>query len=45
MLFLSGYHDAGGYAAFLRGASVPIAPKPFDVDELRGTMKRLMGEA
>jgi len=44
MLFLSGYHDAGGYETFLREARVPTAPKPFDVDDLRRTVKRLLGE-
>jgi hypothetical protein len=45
MLFLSGYHDAGGYETFLREASVPTAPKPFGVDDLRRTVTRLLGEA
>ena len=45
ILFLSGYHDAAGYESFLREASVPTAPKPFDVDDLRRTVKRLLGEA
>lgn len=44
VLFLSGYHDAGDYETFLREASVPTAPKPFDVDDLRRTVKRLLGE-
>jgi two-component system OmpR family response regulator len=44
MLFLSGYHDAGGYETFLREARVPTAPKPFDVNDLRRTVKRLLGE-
>lgn len=43
VLFLSGYHDAGGYETFLREARVPTAPKPFDVDDLRRTVKRLLG--
>ena len=45
ILFLSGYHDAAGYESFLREANVPTAPKPFDVDDLRRTVKRLLGEA
>lgn len=44
MLFLSGYHDAGGYEGFLREARMPTMPKPFDVEVLRATVRRLLGE-
>lgn len=42
MLFLSGYHDAGGYEEFLRGAGVQMMPKPFDVDDLKATVRQLL---
>lgn len=45
MLFLSGYHDAGGYEGFLRESGVPTMPKPFDVDVLRATVVRMLGGA
>jgi CheY-like chemotaxis protein len=44
-LFLSGYHDAGGYETFLRETSVPTAPKPFEPNDLRRTVTRLLAEA
>jgi CheY-like chemotaxis protein len=44
ILFLSGYHDAGGYETFLRDARAPTAPKPFEPDDLCRTVKRLLGE-
>ena len=43
MLFLSGYHDAGGYEEFLREAGVPSMPKPFYSGALAGTVRRLLG--
>ena len=45
IVFLSGYHDAGGYEEFLREQGVPTVAKPFDVDALRATVRRLLGRA
>lgn len=45
MLFLSGYYDAGGYEGFLRESGVPTMPKPFDVEVLRATVLRILGQA
>ena len=42
VLFLSGYHDAGGYEDFLRETGVPTLGKPFDVNGLRETVARLL---
>jgi len=43
LLFLSGYYDAEGYEEFLRAAGVPTVTKPFDVDRLKATVRRLLG--
>jgi two-component system OmpR family response regulator len=43
MLFLSGYHDAGGHEEFLRAAGVPMVAKPFDVGALKAMVHRLLG--
>jgi DNA-binding response OmpR family regulator len=42
VLFLSGYHDAGGHEDFLRATGAATMPKPFDIDALRGTVRRLL---
>lgn len=42
ILFLTGYHDASSREAFLREAGVPRLPKPFEVDALQATVKRLL---
>jgi two-component system OmpR family response regulator len=42
VLFLTGYHDAGSRQAFLREAGVPRMPKPFEVDVLQATARRLL---
>lgn len=42
VLFLTGYHDASSQEAFLREADVPKLPKPFEVDVLQATAKRLL---
>jgi two-component system phosphate regulon response regulator PhoB len=42
LLFLSGYYDAGGYEEFLRAAGVPTVTKPFDVERLKATVRRLL---
>jgi hypothetical protein len=42
MLFLSGYHDAGGYEEFVREAGVPTMAKPFDFKALRETVRRIL---
>jgi len=42
-LFLSGYHDAGGYEEFFRAAAVPTLAKPFDANARTTAARRLLG--
>ncbi|HKX03420.1 MAG TPA: response regulator [Methylomirabilota bacterium] len=41
-LFLSRHHDAGPYEAFLRETRQPALGKPFDINILRQTVRRLL---
>jgi two-component system cell cycle sensor histidine kinase/response regulator CckA len=42
VLFLSGYYDAGGHEDFLRETGAATMPKPFEINALRGTVRRLL---
>jgi len=43
VLFITGYADAGPYEEFLRAAQVPVMIKPFGIDVLRETVRRMLG--
>jgi DNA-binding response OmpR family regulator len=45
VLFLSGFHDAAQYEAFLQETGAPRLVKPFDVTVLRASVRRLLGRA
>lgn len=42
VLFLSGFHDAPRYEPFLRETRTPVLAKPFDVNALRGAVRRVL---
>jgi two-component system NtrC family sensor kinase len=42
VVLVTGYADAGPYAAFLRAAQVPVLAKPIGIDELRERVRRLL---
>lgn len=42
MLFLTGHAAAGPYKDFLRTAHVPVVIKPFDINVLRETVRRML---
>ncbi len=44
-LFITGYADAGPYEDFIRTTQVPVVGKPFDVDVLRETVRRVLSGA
>jgi CheY-like chemotaxis protein len=44
VLFVSGYHDSDEYESFLRAGRLPALAKPFTVDALRESVRRLLGE-
>lgn len=43
VMFITGYADAGPYEEFLRTAPAPVLGKPFDINVLRGTVRRILG--
>jgi CheY-like chemotaxis protein len=43
VLFVTGAADVGRYKAFLRTTRAPVVGKPFDIDALRETVRRLLG--
>jgi CheY-like chemotaxis protein len=43
VMFVTGYADAEPYAEFLRTVQVPVMGKPFDINVLRETVRRLLG--
>ena len=42
VLFVTGAADAGRYKAFLKATQAPVVGKPFDIDTLRETVRRLL---
>ncbi len=42
MLFLSGFHDSAKYLPFVRETGVAVLAKPFELTELRQTVRRLL---
>jgi CheY-like chemotaxis protein len=42
VVFISGYADAGPYEEFLRTAQVPVVGKPFEINVLRETVRRML---
>ncbi len=42
IMFVTGYADAGPYEEFLRTVQVPVVGKPFDINVLRETVRRLL---
>ena len=42
MLFLTGHAAAGPYKEFLRTTHVPVVIKPFDINVLRETVRRML---
>lgn len=45
VLFISGFHDAAQYSAFLRDTAAPVLAKPFDIDTLCKAVADLLGDA
>jgi CheY-like chemotaxis protein len=43
VLLITGYADAVGYEDFVRTVDVPVLVKPFDINELRAAVRRLLG--
>lgn len=41
-LFVTGYADAGPYEEFLSAAQEPVVGKPFDINVLRGIVRRIL---
>jgi CheY-like chemotaxis protein len=41
-LFVTGYADAGPYEEFLNAAQEPVVSKPFDINVLRGLVRRIL---
>jgi CheY-like chemotaxis protein len=44
MLFMSGFTNAAEFVPFLRETGTPVVAKPFDVNELRSVVRRLVGQ-
>lgn len=44
MLFMSGFTNAAEFVPFLRETGTPVVAKPFDVNELRRVVRRLVGQ-
>jgi hypothetical protein len=42
MLFLTGHAAAGPYKDFLRTTHAPVVIKPFDINVLRETVRRML---
>jgi two-component system NtrC family sensor kinase len=42
VVFITGYADAGSYEEFLRTAQVPVVGKPFEINVLRETVRRML---
>jgi CheY-like chemotaxis protein len=42
-LFVTGYADGGPYEEFIRTVPVPVVGKPFDINVLRETVRRMLG--
>ena len=42
-LFVTGYADGGPYEEFIRATQAPVMIKPFGIDVLRETVRRLLG--
>ncbi len=42
ILFLSGFHDSAKYLPFVRETGVAVLAKPFELTELRQTVRRLL---
>lgn len=42
VVFITGYADAGLHAEFLRTAQVPVVGKPFEINVLRETVRRML---
>jgi CheY-like chemotaxis protein len=42
LMFVTGYADAGPYEDWLRTTPAPVVGKPFDINVLRGTLRRLL---
>src|SRR5512137_897025 len=42
VVFVTGSADAGRYKAFLEATQAPVVGKPFDIDVLRETVRRLL---
>ena len=45
VLFVSGFVDTAEYLGFLNVANVPVLVKPFTVDDLRETVRRVLERA
>ena len=45
MIFVTAQAHSLDYAGFLSATSVPVLPKPFTVDGLRTTVRRVLSEA
>jgi CheY-like chemotaxis protein len=43
VVFITGYADAGPYEEFLRTVQAPVMGKPFDINVLRETVRRILG--
>jgi CheY-like chemotaxis protein len=43
VLFVTGYANAPGYEGFIRTTNVPVLAKPFEINALRGQVRRLLG--
>jgi CheY-like chemotaxis protein len=44
-LFVTGYADAGPYEEFLRTTLAPVVTKPFDINVLRETVRRMLSRS
>jgi CheY-like chemotaxis protein len=42
MVFITGYAVAGSYEEFLRTTQAPVLGKPFDIEALRETVRRML---
>jgi CheY-like chemotaxis protein len=45
VVFITGYAVAGAYEEFFRTAQAPVLGKPFEINVLRHTVRRMLGGA